>query len=85
MEFKIMGDLFFFFFIFLLELKITCQGRLKKKLGLLTNWIFLIIEYIFSEQIAKSDQIQQNSVKHFNIRLDDFRKNGKKNNLRGHF
>ena len=51
------------FSIFLLKLEIYF-----KKLHLLTNWIFLLIEW-----------------KKIKMKLDDFRNNGKKKSLSGHF
>ena len=45
---------------------------------------FLLIDNIFWEQIANSDQKQPQCEK-IKIELDDFRNNCKKNNLRGHF
>ena len=65
--------------IFLLELK-----KIKK------NYIYLPIEFFLMESyiFGRNCQIRSKtiySVKKFKIELDEFRKNGKKKNLRGNF
>ena len=65
MKFLIMVGIFT---IFMLELKICFQDRFQK-LSLLTDCIFLQIEYY----IFGIDSLISNYVEHFKTKLDDFR------------
>ena len=81
MEFLIMVDIFS---IFLFNLEVYSQDKLKK-LRLQIKLIFFpnTLIYIW---IKLPNQIKnRKSVENFKIKLDDFRKNDLKKNLRGHF
>ena len=78
MEFLIMIDIFW---VYIFELEIYYQGRFQK-LSLLTNWIFLAKRVIsfwkkLPYQIKNSIRVKSTKIK-----LNDFRNNGKKKNLR---
>ena len=76
MEFLIMVDSFS---IFLFTLEIYCQDRFQK-LNLLTNQIFFANRVIYFGNKLPNQIKNSSSVKHFKIKLDDFRNNGKKKN-----
>ena len=80
MEFLIILDIFS---IFLLKLKICCQDISKTKS---TKQLNFLSNRIINFRNKLPNQIKNSkSVKNFKIKLDDFRKNGKKKNLKGHF
>ena len=80
MEFPTIIDILL---IFLLELEIYWHVRFKN-LSLLTNYIFCKESNILWNKLPNQIK-RQLCEKKIKIRLDDFRNDGKKKKLRGHF
>ena len=68
--------------ILLLELEIYSQTGFQQ-LSLRTNWILLLIKYFGNKLHYRFKN--SNNVDNCKIKLDDFRKNGKKNKSKGYF